>query len=87
MFDKPVHFYRGNTMAGIVEDEAYNDPEGRGFVGGFYMETIHLGPAFMASVMNPHSLVGPRFHRTDGRLRELRPRHSRCRTTWARSDE
>ena len=55
VFDKPVHFYRGNTMAGIVEDEAYNDPASRGFVGGFYMETIHLGPAFMASFMNPHS--------------------------------
>ncbi|HYP46105.1 MAG TPA: GMC family oxidoreductase, partial [Propionibacteriaceae bacterium] len=55
IFDKPVHFYRGNTMAGIVEDEAGNDPERRGFVGGFYMETIHLGPAFMASFMNPHA--------------------------------
>ena len=54
IFDKPVHFYRGNTMAGIVEDEAYNDPN-RGFVGGFYMETIHLGPAFLASFMNPHA--------------------------------
>lgn len=55
VFDKPVHFYRGNTMAGIIEDEAYNDPDRRGFVGGFYMETIHLGPAFMASFVNPHS--------------------------------
>ncbi len=54
IFDEPVHFYRGNTMAGIVEDEARNDPD-RGFVGGFYMETIHLGPAFMAAFMNPHS--------------------------------
>jgi choline dehydrogenase-like flavoprotein len=54
VFDEPVHFYRGNTMAGIVEDEAYHDPD-RGFVGGFSMETIHLGPAFMASFMNPHS--------------------------------
>jgi choline dehydrogenase-like flavoprotein len=54
IFEKPVNFYRGNTMAGIVEDEAYHDPD-RGFVGGFYMETIHLGPAFMASFMNPHS--------------------------------
>ncbi|MGI8865486.1 MAG: GMC family oxidoreductase, partial [Rubrobacteraceae bacterium] len=52
VFEKPVHFYRGNTMAGIVEDEAYNDPD-RGFVGGFYMETIHLGPSFMAAFMNP----------------------------------
>ncbi len=53
IFEKPVNFYRGNTMAGIIEDESHNDPEGRGFVGGFYMETIHLGPAFMASFMNP----------------------------------
>ena len=54
IFEQPVHFYRGNTMAGIVEDEAYNNPD-RGFVGGFYMETIHLGPAFLASFMNPHA--------------------------------
>ena len=54
IFERPVHFYRGNTMAGIVEDEAGNDP-GRGFVGGFYLETIHLGPAFMASFMNPRT--------------------------------
>ncbi len=53
IFEKPVNFYRGNTMAGIIEDEAYNDPEERGFVGGFYMETIHLGPSFMAAFMNP----------------------------------
>ena len=25
-FDKPVHMYRGTTMAGIVRDEARNDP-------------------------------------------------------------
>jgi choline dehydrogenase-like flavoprotein len=53
IFERPVHFYRGNTMAGIVEDESVHDTD-RGFVGGFYMETIHLGPAFMASFMNPH---------------------------------
>jgi choline dehydrogenase-like flavoprotein len=55
IMDKPVHFYRGNTMAGIITDEAYNDPEGRGFVGGYYMETLHLGPSFMAAFMNPKS--------------------------------
>ena len=54
IFDKPVNFYRGNTMAGIIEDEAVNNPD-RGFVGGFYMETIHLGPAFMAAFMNPQT--------------------------------
>jgi choline dehydrogenase-like flavoprotein len=59
VFEKPVNFYRGNTMAGIVEDEAYNDPGGRGFVGGFYMETIHLGPSFMATFMNPHAWGRP----------------------------
>ena len=33
-FAKPVHMYRGTTMAGIIRDEARHDPS-RGFVGGF----------------------------------------------------
>ena len=51
-FDKPVHMYRGETMAGVIADEAWNDP-GRGFVGGYYMETISLGPAFLAKFVAP----------------------------------
>ena len=28
VFDKPVHFYRGTIMAGIMQDEARNDEHG-----------------------------------------------------------
>jgi choline dehydrogenase-like flavoprotein len=52
IFDQPVHMYRGTTMAGIVMDEARNDP-GRGFVGGYHMETISLGVPFLAAFLNP----------------------------------
>ena len=34
VFDKPVRMWRGTTMAGIVTDEAANNPQ-RGFVGVF----------------------------------------------------
>jgi choline dehydrogenase-like flavoprotein len=51
-FDKPVRMYRGETMAGIVADEAKHDPS-RGFAGGYYMETLSLGPAFLASFVEP----------------------------------
>jgi choline dehydrogenase-like flavoprotein len=52
VFDKPVHMYRGTTMAGIVRDEAINDPK-RGFVGGYELETLSLGLPFMAAFLNP----------------------------------
>jgi choline dehydrogenase-like flavoprotein len=52
IFDKPVHMYRGTTMAGIVQDEAKNDPA-RGFVGGYELETLSLGLPFMAAFLNP----------------------------------
>ncbi len=51
-FDRPVHMYRGTTMAGIIMDESKNDPE-RGFVGGYEMETLSLGIPFMAAFLNP----------------------------------
>src|SRR5258706_2148441 len=51
-FDKPVHMYRGTTMAGIVRDEARHDPK-RGYVGGFEMETISLGVPFTAAFLDP----------------------------------
>lgn len=53
-FEQPVRMYRGETMAGLVADEAKHDPS-RGFVGGFYLETLALGPAFLASFMEPGS--------------------------------
>ena len=52
VFEKPVHMYRGTTMAGIIRDEAPNNPK-RGFVGGYEMETISLGVPFMAAFMDP----------------------------------
>lgn len=58
-FDKPVRMYRGETMAGVIADESIHDPD-RGFSGGYYMETISLGPAFMASFVEPGGW-GPDF--------------------------
>ncbi|MCO6385712.1 GMC family oxidoreductase [Aliihoeflea sp. 40Bstr573] len=52
VFEQPVHFYRGTTMAGIVRDEARHDPS-RGFVGGYELETLALGLPFMAAFLNP----------------------------------
>ena len=51
-FDKPVHMYRGTTMAGIISDESRHDPS-RGFVGGYEMETLSLGVPFMAAFLKP----------------------------------
>ncbi len=53
-FDKPVHFYRGTTMAGIITDEGRHNPK-RGFVGGYEMETLALGLPFMAAFLDPGS--------------------------------
>ncbi len=52
IFERPVHMYRGTTMAGIIRDEAAHDPK-RGFMGGYEMETISLGIPFMAAFLNP----------------------------------
>jgi choline dehydrogenase-like flavoprotein len=51
-FEKPVHMYRGTTMAGIVRDEAKLDTS-RGFAGGYELETLSLGLPFMAAFLNP----------------------------------
>jgi choline dehydrogenase-like flavoprotein len=52
IFDEPVRMYRGTTMAGIIKDEARNDPS-RGFVGGYELETLSLGLPFMAAFLSP----------------------------------
>ena len=52
VFEKPVHMYRGTTMAGIVRDEARHDPS-RGFAGGYELETLSLGLPFMAAFLDP----------------------------------
>jgi choline dehydrogenase-like flavoprotein len=52
IFDKPVHMYRGTTMAGIIRDEAVHEPK-RGFAGGYEMETLSLGLPFLAAFLEP----------------------------------
>jgi len=52
IFEKPVHFYRGTIMAGIIRDEAKHDPS-RGFSGGYELETLSLGLPFMAAFLDP----------------------------------
>jgi choline dehydrogenase-like flavoprotein len=52
VFEKPVHMYRGTTMAGVVQDEARFDTS-RGFAGGYEFETLSLGVPFMAAFLNP----------------------------------
>jgi len=52
VFDKPVNFHRGTTMAGIIKDESIHKPE-RGFAGGYELETLALGLPFMAAFLNP----------------------------------
>ena len=54
VFDRPVHMYRGTTMAGIVRDEAKHDTK-RGFAGGYELETLSLGLPFMAAFLDPGS--------------------------------
>lgn len=39
-------------MAGLISDEVHFNPD-RGFVGGYEMETVSLGPSFMAAFFNP----------------------------------
>ncbi len=51
-FEKPVHMWRGTTMAGVIQDEAGHRPE-RGFAGGYEMETLSLGLPFMAAFLDP----------------------------------
>ncbi len=58
-FEKPVNMHRGETMAGLIADESRHDPS-RGFVGGYYLETISLGVPFLAAFGDPGTW-GPGF--------------------------
>ena len=65
VFDRPVHMFRGTTMAGVIQDEARHDPS-RGFAGGYEMETLSLGLPFMAAFLDPGAW-GPQFaHKMEG---------------------
>ena len=57
VFDKPVRMHRGLTMAGWIKDERYHKPD-REFVGGYYMEIIHLGLSFLAGNIATSSDLG-----------------------------
>jgi choline dehydrogenase-like flavoprotein len=52
VFERPVHMYRGTTMAGIIRDEARHDTS-RGFAGGYELETLSLGVPFTAAFLDP----------------------------------
>jgi choline dehydrogenase-like flavoprotein len=58
-FDEPVRMWRGETMAGLCVDESGHDTD-RGFAGGYYMETLALGPSFLAAFVDPGAW-GPDF--------------------------
>ena len=87
-FDKPVNMYRGETMAGVIADESRLDTD-RGFVGGYYMETISLGPGVPREVRRARQ-VGARAHRAARRLPQHRRHvdhrrgHAAARTTASR---
>ncbi|AXH34248.1 GMC family oxidoreductase [Humibacter sp. BT305] len=51
-FPDEVHMYRGEPMAGIVNDESRHDPS-RGFVGGYYIEMIAQGLPSFSTFMQP----------------------------------
>jgi choline dehydrogenase-like flavoprotein len=58
-FDQPIHLYRGEPMAGIINDESRHDPS-RGFVGGYYLEMIAQGLPSFSTFLSPGAW-GPDF--------------------------
>jgi choline dehydrogenase-like flavoprotein len=51
-FEQPVNYHRGAIVAGVIRDEARNDPN-RGFVGGYYSAISALGLPFYAAFLDP----------------------------------
>jgi choline dehydrogenase-like flavoprotein len=58
-FERPVRMWRGETMAGLVSDEARSDTA-RGFAGGYYFETLSAGLPLFAMLAQPRGW-GRRF--------------------------
>ena len=54
VYDEPVHYYKGTTMAGIIEDESGHDAK-RDFAGGYYLETLGFGLAYTALFIQPQA--------------------------------
>jgi len=57
VFDKPIEFWRGTTLAGIVLDETRHDPK-RGFAGGYHLEMAALDLPSIAFSGLPQTLWG-----------------------------
>jgi len=77
-FDQPVRMYRGETMAGVIEDESGHDPD-RGFAGGYYFETLSLGVPFLAAFVEPGAW-GPEFT-------EIMDAYSRTAGMWITGED
>jgi choline dehydrogenase-like flavoprotein len=52
-FAKPVHFWRGVVLGGLMEDETVNEPK-RGFFGGYHLELIALDLPTLPAVGMPY---------------------------------
>jgi choline dehydrogenase-like flavoprotein len=57
VFDKPIDFWRGATLAGVVLDETRHDPK-RGFAGGYHLEMAALDLPSIALAGFPQTLWG-----------------------------
>jgi choline dehydrogenase-like flavoprotein len=57
VFDQPIRFWRGTTLAGLVEDETKHDPK-RGFAGGYHLEMLALDLPSIALAGFPQNLWG-----------------------------
>jgi choline dehydrogenase-like flavoprotein len=57
VFDQPVRFWRGTTLAGIVEDETKHNPK-RGFAGGYHLEMAALDLPSLPLAGFPSTLWG-----------------------------
>ncbi|HEY1725988.1 MAG TPA: GMC family oxidoreductase [Steroidobacteraceae bacterium] len=57
VFEQPIEFWRGATLAGIILDETRNDPK-RGFVGGYHLEMAALDLPSIAIAGFPQTLWG-----------------------------
>jgi choline dehydrogenase-like flavoprotein len=57
VFEQPIHFWRGATLAGVVLDETKHDPK-RGFAGGYHLEMAALDLPSIAIAGFPQTLWG-----------------------------
>ncbi len=60
LFDQPIHFWRGTTLAGIIEDETRHDPQ-RGFAGGYHLEMAALDLPSLPLAGLPSTMWGRDF--------------------------